>query len=379
MKNIFKKIIICCLCIILAMPIVAYANPDDEIFMEMRIAKQSEERKTYDLLYENFLSNDEMRELVDLYYAGAYFGENDQVVILVKNTCSNQVQQYMKTAANNALMDIRKVTYSYKELESVFMLLNSLVENEYSNPEADDIFQKIVSLYISDKDNRVIVELTDIASDTIAEFEQKVLKNDMIMYRSGEIPTADTTYSQGSGISIDDSLYSMGFRCVRGSTKGFVTAGHGSDMAVGASVNSGNTVIGTVNRFRCDSTLDAAFVTVNSSHSISNYVGTSGYYTGAVAYVPLQDELIRKQGATTGLTVGSVLGTNVSGAFPDAGGWCTGLVSASINGDGGDSGGIAFCGTEYAKIVGIHKGGIAMIRYYVRTDKIMNAFGVSLY
>lgn len=173
----------------------------------------------------------------------------------------------------------------------------------------------------------------------------------------------DKLYNQAT-----DSNCSIGFRAKKGTTYGFVTAGH--CFPVGSNTTGGK-VVSRV--WSPASNMDAEFINPNvgslvpntdrqgSTYKVNDYAVSQGSYVKAASWIANK--------------TGYITSTSASASFKNDGTY-TNLFRCSGGSVGGMSGGVNISG-PYA--IGITKGGGTSDRYVVKASKITSALGLTLY
>lgn len=184
------------------------------------------------------------------------------------------------------------------------------------------------------------------------------------------------------------SYCSVGFSVTKGSTKGFVTAGHCG--GVGASVRVEGQSVGTFQASRFP-TNDRAWVSVGSSHNLYGLV--YNYSSGTYPAVKGSTEAaigasLCRSGRTTGWKCGSITAKNVTVNYSV--GAVYGLTQTNVCTGKGDSGGSWITGTGQAQ--GVTSGGNLPAgsndncslsssqrkTYFERLNPILSQYGLSL-
>ena len=308
------------------------------------------------------------------YYGGAYIDHNGKLVVLVTQPV-DECKRIIEKIANEENFIVKNCQYSYKEL----LTIKEKIEKLHNENLDSKIFKNLTIYGVSDRENLVFVELDDFCGERIKLFKEKVVDSPMIVFRHGDRAVAETTVNSGVGIHNHIERSSMGFRANAGGVNGFVMSGHGArTLNTNIALHSNNAALGRVTGFQFSGSIDAAFVQTNSNVTLSNVIAHAGItHSGSVAASAVGTTVFQS-GSTTGLTSGIITAVNVSvitthdffGSVP-----LHGLVSATYNSSGGDSGGIVYQNNGSQRpILGIH---VASGPVYCTAANIQNAFRVN--
>ena len=293
------------------------------------------------------------------YYAGAYIGENGNLVVLTKEAAPQDINTLADVCDNNSIT-FAVASYSYNELidikETIFNRVTIAAEMEEYNDIA-------VRISIRDMENKVFLGVPD--PDDIEFLNYLTAGIDPECY---SVYQADELHELASLVPGDyingDSIGSAAYKAkliIDGEEKiGFVTAGH---VTNGSNIYDngfhlwgkiGNTIVE-----QNAGSVDAAFVELTGSNTFNNTV--NGYQLEEhTSVIPAPGSRVYKIGNTTGTTSGFVLSnTNetpwiVNGQLV----YFSDLVETDVACSAGDSGGLMYTqsGNTY-KVVGIIKGG----------------------
>lgn len=297
---------------------------DAEAYMqtdEFKKEMEEELRKAYgdnykEVLAKNNLASEKAQKIEDMftihktgekvypdYYGGMYIDDNDELVLQVvkKNIPLKSKSSYTKY---NTLVNEKE----YDKIEYVENSYNRLISlmNEISFINDDNI----LSYYISENSNKVILELLNINIDDKAK-NISVNFNDCVILKRGNKVYAAGAYSAGQGLRNSlGNLCTIGYKAKYNNKNGFVTAGH---CDYGRSLDKPFGEYGIVRQKKVGGKVDAEFVELNSGYSVNNtlpypinkpltYV-SNPFITGAK---------LQKYGAVTGFATGSVTSTSAS-------------------------------------------------------------------
>lgn len=234
-------------------------------------------------------------------------------------------------------VEVRNVRYSLRQLQAAMDLLDV-----GANARVKGIAKPIggvQSWYVDPRSNAVVVKVDEGATDAGVDFVA-LSGADSAQVRIEQSPgTLQTTANIVGGIeySINNaSLCSVGFSVTRGSTKGFVTAGHCG--TVGAIARIGGVQVGSF-AARVFPGNDRAWVSLSSTQTllprVSNYNG--GYVTVRGATEAAIGAAVCRSGRTTGYQCGTITAKNVTANYAE--GAVRGLTNANACMGRGDSGG----------------------------------------
>ena len=316
------------------------------------------------------------------YFGGMYISDDSsKLIVQVSLESNNNQKKKISSSQQKSMLEslskiddtiqIEYVDNSYNELNEV----NTKIINYFSN---NNTYTNLVGNYVDVYQNLVIVELKE-NSDIMQEmFKREVIDSDLIKFVEKEenINTA-TTLKAGQGIPSDitNNFCSVGYRAKVNGKEGYITAGH--------CVKELNSVIytGKVTKYQYSGKVDAAFIEVNSSFSLSNSLK---YYLSpvfSVRTVTTSQKItvgmkVAKSGVTTQYTSGKVVSNNYS---TNAGGvYLTNLVMTDVKADSGDSGGPVYIpGNDGGTILGIISGrnkSTVNSMYFTLESNIFGAF-----
>ena len=290
-------------------------------------------------------------------YAGAWIDENNVPHVAFTGKPDHDVMQMTR----NEGVVVEYQNNTYKDIVSL--------QNNFAEAQAE---YGVVSTYIDESKNGLIVKYTDelklslikniiseLNTERVAvayEYTRESLQNDALQ-------GGDNIYNKAT-----DSNCSIGFRAKKGTTYGYVTAGH--CFPVGANTTGGK-VVSRV--WSPSSNMDAEFINPNvgslvpntdrqgSRYQVNDFAVSQGSYVKAASWIANK--------------TGYITSTSASASFKNDGTY-TNLFCCSGGSVGGMSGGVNISG-PYA--IGITKGGGADNRYVVKASKITSSLGLTLY
>ncbi|MGN7920093.1 S1 family peptidase [Lysobacter antibioticus] len=234
-------------------------------------------------------------------------------------------------------VEVRTVRHSLKQLQNSMDLLDASSQARVKGISKP--LSGVQSWYVDQTSNSVVVKVDQGATERGVDFVA-LSGADSGMVRIEEMPgTLQTTATILGGIeySINNaSLCSVGFSVTRGTTKGYVTAGHCG--TVGAIARVGGVQVGSF-AARVFPGNDRAWVSVGSTHSLQGAV--SNYSGGTVAVRGSTEAAIGaavcRSGRTTGYRCGTITAKNVTANYAE--GAVRGLTQGNACMGRGDSGG----------------------------------------
>lgn len=119
----------------------------------------------------------EMGNILPDYLGGAYTDESGRLTILIKGNIEDGRQEIQKVVGDNQLIDYKACQYSYQELSDI---LSHISKSVHTMPK--HIWENLCVYYLEDKENCIIVGLTDISSERIREFQEHVCNHKAIRF-----------------------------------------------------------------------------------------------------------------------------------------------------------------------------------------------------
>lgn len=258
-----------------------------------------------------------------------------------------------------------------------------LVENDLAELEAvtgafDEVQgAEVYGYYIDLESNSVVIEAADTAAATDLIEAAGVDKDLVEIDTTAEAP--EPYYVRGGDAYFVNNSWrcSVGFAVTRGSTKGFVTAGHCGSS--GDRLTSGQAAPGTFQQSVFPGS-DGAWVAVGSGETLYNivnmYSGSRYVYNSNRAAV---GSSICRSGSTTGWHCGTVQAFNQSVYYAE--GAVHGLTRTSVCAEPGDSGGSFITGNSAQGVTSGGSGNCTWggTTYFQPINPMLNAWGLTLY
>lgn len=316
------------------------------------------------------------------YYGGAFINEQNKLVVYVTGDLATASEKIANITGSKEVI-VRAAKYSYKELTGIMNNLNRIKQQEAGRVAISDF----TTWYLSDAENKIVVELENFSDDKIKAFRSNILQSAAIEFRrsNGRIKL-EATLDPGCKAAVNSTGTSYGsfsFRARRtsDSKKGVVTAGH--VVSVGDALYYSGTLIGNCSQSNNSGSVDAAFVPVNdtTNYTPSNTLCGTATILSVSTSLPGTGTLVNLRGATTGTSSGNIISTNAS-TTNASGVVFTNLTSADYTSDAGDSGGIIYTyvsATNTRFTVGIHKGANATTKFFTKAGLALSTLGVARY
>nr|WP_062340025.1 S1 family peptidase [Herbidospora sakaeratensis] len=236
--------------------------------------------------------------------------------------------------------------------------------------------QTVPVYYVDVKSNSVVVETRDQAAAEAFVAAAGVDKAAVTFVASSEQPVPYYNLRGGDAYYINNSgRCSIGFSVTRGSTPGFVTAGHCGN--VGASTQGYNRVAQGTFQGSSFPGNDYAWVAVNSNWVPTGTVaGTSATVAGSTAQVV--GGSICRSGSTTGWHCGTVQQIGTSVTYPQ--GTVSGVTRTNVCAEPGDSGGSWISGTQAQGVTSGGSGNCSVggTTYFQPVNEILSVYGLTL-
>lgn len=376
------------LCIV-AMLISTIDNIENENFNEDCIPTQEkvDESKSLEIFNDlnntfiNYVRTTEDNTIYPQYYGGAYINENGVLTIQVTNKSENNIKD-LQQRANTTAFNIQECKYSLTELKTL--------KDELSVKFKDKNLKKDlgwVSTGIVLKDNKVEVRLSNCSNINIEKFKNTISNSPMIQFKEMEPITISPSYIEDKNIETVDaqtnlhlgsqytlkgkkSQYdptivtfqgSVGFRAMKGTKHGFVTAAHclpKKDLKIKFGLTEND--LGTVTAVSLNGTSDAAFVEVEYNNyypTNMTHINKKALYDKCIANSFLEGYTVLTEGCVSTKAISAKV-TSVDNEI-DIDDWSAAgqvtfspsrVVFATITGDGpkhGDSGGIVYTTNGY--------------------------------
>lgn len=387
MRNIYSKITVCFAVVCLIFPFIsvkvsAEVNMDESVIEKYYEIQQKIIELAKSSSSTNISASGAESSNFHEVYGGCYINEAGRLVVGMKkseNTPFNiddsvyADKPELIDLVNNHTIIIKEVAFSYTELNRVMDELNSYVVNN-----SHDNFNLF---WLSDIDNRIVVELNEMSDRSIKEFKESVNDSDAIIFKQiKDKPVRTTNLQPGSKITTSSgSGLSLGYRVKLNGTIGILTAGHGTGIY--EEIMKDGSVFGRVTTRRNYGSVDAAFIRIDNSNFIpSNLLNNTSDILSTKVSDPGVGTVINKRGAKTGHTSGKIVSTNVTLSYSDT--TYTNLSSARMGADKGDSGGIVYSyigSTGERPTVGILHGKSDDLMIYSKASVINETLGLTRY
>lgn len=321
----------------------------------------------YKMLMDSFGFDSSLSDIVyPSNYGGAYINSEGALVVMQTNSISSSSRggnfASVLNEAGSFILDT--VSYSYNELNSLKSEIDDACLSFQSNPSAfsDDqanLLNSISFFYISQKDNSIIVGITDLNDSKRNSFLDMFGASDAYMLIEGLHTTTTASLKPGGDIVSPAGPLSIGWPVYfydenDNVCRGFVSAGHAYSTGDSATLNG--MTIGVCVDSAFSGRNDAALIKItNSNYSMSDVVNVSNHTLSNDKYMLVSEgSTIYKVGSTSGYRSGTVTSTNGSVTYRINNQPLTisnVLVTDAMN-LGGDSGGIVYCksGSNYYAI-----------------------------
>lgn len=305
------------------------------------------------------------------YFAGIYIDDNQKIHINVLD-----VSKVNNILTNNSLMGEDCLLQNVDNSLSDLILINDKIIRYFSSGK---VLSGFLASYIDIEANSVVVELVDLELETINDFEQNVVKSNLITFKKGFMKEATSTINAGSSLNGNCSI---GYRAKLNGKTGFVTAGH-CVTGVGQTLSG----YGTVKKYKIGGSVDAAWIestqTLTNNFSVSAFPAT-GLDTKEPNFAINVGTIVNKIGISTGFQSGKVTSLLWSGNinYGSYSKYLTNLVAADVKTVAGDSGGVIFgSGSGKVSVMGICTAGSTNTKslLFTRADKIKTEFGIVRY
>jgi len=284
-------------------------------------------------------------------------------------------------------VEIRQVRHSLRDLEASMARLNEVQARSFYRARA---LPGVHSWHVDPTTNAVVVSIAPTAVNNAIDFiAASGVNADTVRFQNAAgTPQTTATVVGGMEYVVNNaSLCSVGFSITRGTSKGFVTAGHCG--SVGNSVKISNQAVGS---FQASSfpTNDRAWVSVSSSHTLQPWVMN---YSGGNVVVRGSTEAatgasLCRSGRTTGWRCGTITAKNVTVNYDV--GPVFGLTQTNVCTGRGDSGGSWITGSGQGQ--GVTSGGnlpsgsndncsvptSQRQTFFQRLNPILSAYGLTL-
>ncbi|GAB1817114.1 S1 family peptidase [Herbidospora sp. RD11066] len=235
--------------------------------------------------------------------------------------------------------------------------------------------QTVPVYYIDVKSNSVVVETRDQAAAEAFVASAGLDKAAVTFKASTEVPQTYYNIRGGDAYYIGGGRCSVGFSITRGSTNGFVTAGHCGN--VGNATTGYNQVAQGTFQGSSFPGNDYAWVATNANWvSTPTIAGTSTTVAGSTAQVV--GGSICRSGSTTGWHCGTVQQIGTSVTYPQ--GTVSGVTRTNVCAEPGDSGGGWISGSQAQGVTSGGSGNCSVggTTYFQPVNEILSAYGLTL-
>lgn len=243
----------------------------------------------YEMLMDSFGFDSSLSDIVyPSNYGGAYINSEGALVVMQTNSISSSSRggnfASVLNEAGSFILDT--VSYSYNELNSLKSEIDDACLSFQSNPSAfsDDqanLLNSISFFYISQKDNSIIVGITDLNDSKRNSFLDMFGASDAYMLIEGLHTTTTASLKPGGDIVSPAGPLSIGWPVYfydenDNVCRGFVSAGHAYSTGDSATLNG--MTIGVCVDSAFSGRNDAALIKItNSNYSMSDVVNVSNH------------------------------------------------------------------------------------------------------
>lgn len=248
----------------------------------------------YEMLMDSFGFDSSLSDIVyPSNYGGAYINSEGALVVMQTNSISSSSRggnfASVLNEAGSFILDT--VSYSYNELNSLKSEIDDACLSFQSNPSAfsDDqanLLNSISFFYISQKDNSIIVGITDLNDSKRNSFLDMFGASDAYMLIEGLHTTTTASLKPGGDIVSPAGPLSIGWPVYfydenDNVCRGFVSAGHAYSTGDSATLNG--MTIGVCVDSAFSGRNDAALIKItNSNYSMSDVVNCCSVSTSAL-------------------------------------------------------------------------------------------------
>lgn len=355
------------------------------------------------------------------YFGGSYTDSQDGLVVLIKGMDKEGINDIYQRIGKHDNLKFKPCSYSLQELRNLKEKLSDIYFSDENKRKDLQWF----SVGISIEKNRIVVFLEDVSSCAIKKFKKEVLDSPMIifeeMHEAQDLSyivvdsignddllaraTTKTNIHLGAAITLSGSGYiatgSVGFRAMRGSDHGFVTAAH-VVPTTGLTVNFNSKACGTSVATTRGPKAEAAFVKVDYSNFYPTNVA-QWTKTATAANVISYDNLVNRnvvlEGSTTKKAIEATVFTidnsrevtiqTVAGSYKFS---LSNVVYAKLSNQtissqpkAGDSGGVIYdkstkriCGELQGSATSTSKGITTYFLTFSSAEKALSALGASI-
>lgn len=339
-------------------------------------------KKSYDQLKARKL----YKQMMDLfqgvfpdYYGGCFIDDDNNLNVLVVDG-KQELADTLKTMG----ILIKTCKYTYSELSGIMDKVNNFMQ---TNPE-HELFIDLLSVYLNEEYNEIIVETRDATPEFISMFKECISSSDSIKIQEPEgegIIMETESVGCGSKItSAKPSNMSLSCRVKKGDKEGFLTVAHAiPSLEPGKNtVFLNNKPVAVCTQKINEGMVDAAFCEITDpDFVVTNEISGTDFILDTETTEAIVGEIINSEGYNTSSS-GKVVSTKLSfminkKCFHD-------MVKGNYEGIPGDSGSIIFIYNpekDKCYTVGIQKGAFVGMgsAFYSKADAVLNALGVERY
>lgn len=303
------------------------------------------------------------------FYGGSYVNDDKLVVCFTEE---GSPANFGEDILNDNSVEFKEVKYSYNEILDFQDDIEKKFGNYYEEFKETDtsefrLLSSFNSIGTSQKDNCIIINITDLTEEKINTFNDLFGEHEYIRLVGSNYGIQNAaTFKPGRALytllarTQFETVFattSMGYRAYwePGDNKvyGFTSCGHGIRETMDKKIYMGTKfekVMGTLRVSKYSGSVDASFMKIASGHSIGTSVKYSDAYgkttntdtmeSNIYALEVPEGQTVYKVGSTTYRTTGVVLDTNISvisGGVP-----LSNVTQTTLHVDEGDSGGIVY-------------------------------------
>lgn len=353
-----------CLIMMLSLSVPVFASAFDSLKYNSSNLSDIAQAQ-YEILMDSFGFDGSLSDIVyPSNYGGAYINSEGTLVVMQTNSASARGVNFISVLNEAGSFILDSASYSYNELNSLKTEIDDACLNFQSNPSAfsndqANLLSSISHFYISQKDNSIVVGITNLNTSKRNSFLDMFGTSDAYILTEGMHTTTTASLKPGGDISSPAGSLSIGWPVYfydedDNVCKGFVSAGHAYSTGDSATLNG--MTIGVCVDSALSGKNDAALIKItNSNYSMSDVVAVSNHTLSNDKYILVSEgATIYKVGSTSGYRSGTVTSTNGSVTYKINNQLLTisnVLVTDAMN-LGGDSGGVVYCknGSNYYAI-----------------------------
>ncbi|GII53374.1 hypothetical protein Pth03_17630 [Planotetraspora thailandica] len=298
-------------------------------------------------------------------YAGSWLSGETSSTLVVATTDASKAASISASGAQAKVVD--------NTLASLNTAKETLDKNSARAPKTAPVW------YVDVRSNRVVV-LTSQPAQADAFVAASGVDSSLVSVQlSGEQPRTYYNVRGGDAYYINNSARcSVGFAITRGSTNGFVSAGHCG--RAGNSTTGYNQVSQGTFQGSSFPGNDYSWVSVNSNWTSVPYVnnGSGGNVTVSGSTVAQVGASICRSGSTTGWHCGTVQQLNTSVTYQE--GTVSGVTRTNVCAEPGDSGGSFISGSQAQGVTSGGSGNCSSggTTYFQPVNEILSTYGLTL-